>query len=86
MKCLIAVALLAVMVTYCSANSSSVNATTSVGPSMNATTTYSQADASMTTTMPATTAETHTTPTSSGVSVLPSVLVMTVAVLVAALK
>ena len=90
MKCLIAVALLAVMVTYCSANTTSVTpsatATAGVAPTVNPTATNSSAAAASSTTVPPTSAEKTTTPASSGVSALPSVLVVTVAVLVAALK
>lgn len=89
MKCLIAIALLAVMVTYCSATTTimvapSTTAPAGVSQTVN-TTAASAAAPSASVTMSPTSEQTTAKP-SSGVSALPSVLVMTVAVLVAALK
>lgn len=77
MKCLLAITLLAVLVAYC-------NATTVVAASASANVAASSvAGSNATTAEPTTEPATTPTPTASGVIALPSVLVMSVAFLLA---
>lgn len=90
MKCLVAVVLLAVLVAYCSANQSDMPSSTSMPPTMGDSTQSSDAaDTSSPSSSPSPTVTEKpdsVTPTSSASGINASALVMSVAVLFAALK